>query len=75
MSRPGGRCGGCFLKEEGTCGASMMDPGVVHHKADLSVPDSRAVVNERLKVLHKISGFEGSLFHSVENDSFRGDAH
>ena len=52
-----------------------MDPGVVHPKADVSVADSREVVNERLKVLHKISGFEGSLFHSVENDPFRGDAH
>ena len=52
-----------------------MDPGVVHHKADVSVADSRAVVNERLKVLHKISGLERSPFHGVEDDPFRGDAH
>ena len=52
-----------------------MDPGVVHHKADLSVADSRAVVNEPLKVLHEVGGFEGPLFHSVENDSIKGDAH
>ena len=53
---------------------SVVDPGVVHHKADLSVPDGWAVVSKRLKVAHKVGGFERPLFDFIVDDAIWGDA-
>ena len=49
------------VMEEGCCCAGMMDPGVVHHKADFSIPDGWEVVSKRLKVLHEVGCFERPL--------------
>ena len=55
--------------------ASMMDPGVVHNKADFSVPGGWAVVSKRLKEAHKVGGFERPLFDFIVDDAINGDAH
>ena len=52
-----------------------MDPGVVHHKADISVSDSWETVGEGLKECHEVSCFESSPFHRMEDNPLRGDAH
>ena len=38
-----------LLLEEGCCGAGVMDSGVVHHKADFSIPNGGGVVDDGLE--------------------------
>ena len=52
----------------------VVDPGVVNHRADLSVPDGWAVVSKHLKVDNKVGGFERPLFDIVVDDAIWGDA-
>ena len=46
------------VAEEGLCDTGMMDPGVVHHKADFSIPDNWAGVRKRFKELNEVGCFE-----------------
>ena len=57
------------VAKECCCDSRVMDPGVVHHKADFSILESRTVVDKRLKEGDKAGCFERSLFHRVEDDA------
>ena len=51
----------------------VMDLGIVHHKADLSVPDFREIICQRIEEVEEVVCFEGPDLDLEEDDSSRGD--